>query len=189
MDLNLQPSAPQCAVTGMAFQEGERVVSFLGRDAAGLVVRWDVRAEAESQFTVPPAAICRWVHLFKPRAQVENADRALKLTAESLFLTLCDPAAEPSPANTPLIQFLALMLERKRLLRPRGLNTDRTRRLYEHMRTKQVYEVPAGELTPEFFVKVQEQLGVLVGGPKPRPEAPAGAPAPENPFTEPPEVA
>ncbi len=42
--------------------------------------------------------------------------------------------------------------------------------------------MPAGELTAEFFVAVQEQLSVLVGAPKPAapaaPEATAPAPTP-----------
>ncbi len=179
MDLILQPSSPQCAVTGTAFAEGDRVVSYLGHDAAGAVARWDLLASAEAQFERPAAAICRWVHVFKPRAKEENAERNLKLGAESLFTTLCDPAVELSEENIPLVQFLALMLERKKLLRPKGLTADRARRLYEHAKTKLFYEVPVGELTPEFFVKVQQQLGVLVGEPKKKPEAaPAVAVAP-----------
>ena len=191
MDLILQPSATQCAVTGTAFQEGDRVVSFLGHDAAGNVARWDLLASAEAQFAVPEHEICRWVHVFKPREMVENHERTLKLGAESLFTTLCDPAVELSEENTPLVQFLALMLERKKLLRPKGLTADRARRLYEHAKTKQLYEVPVGELTPEFFVKVQEQLGVLVGEPKKKSEvapvppsgdaAPAAAAEPASP--------
>lgn len=177
MDLILQPSATQCAVTGTGFQEGDRVVSFLGHDAAGAVARWDLRADAEAQFQAPAATICRWVHVFKPRAKEENTERNLKLGAESLFTTLCDPAVELSEENTPLVQFLALMLERKKLLRPKGLTADRTRRIFEHAKTKQLYEVPVGDLTPEFFVKVQQQLGVLVGEPKKKTEAaPAESP-------------
>jgi hypothetical protein len=181
MDLILQPSAAQCAVTGLPFQEDDRVVCFLGRDATGAVVRWDVRADAEAQFAPPADVICRWVHAFKARVRGDDSERNLKLTAENLFLTLCDPAAEPDPANTPLIQFLALMLERKRLLKPRGVTPDRAHRIYEYMKTKQVFEVPAGELTAEFFRKVQEQLGVLVGEPKKVPVTlAASAPATEG---------
>jgi hypothetical protein len=180
MDLILQPSATQCAVSGTAFQEGDRVVSFLGHDAAGAVARWDLLASAEAQFQAPAPTICRWVHVFKPRAKEENTERTLKLGAESLFTTLCDPAVELSAENTPLVQFLALMLERKKLLRPKGLTADRARRIFEHAKTKQLYEVPVGDLTPEFFVKVQQQLGVLVGEPKKKPEAvPVAGPAPE----------
>lgn len=148
------------------------MVCFLGYGAEGQVTRWDVLASAEAQFTPPERVICRWVHVFKPRSKDDNPERTLKLGAESLFTALCDPAAEVIEANTPLIQFLTLMLERKKLLRPKGLTADRARRIYEHTKTKQLYEVPVGELTPEFFVKVQEQLGVLVGEPKKKAEAP-----------------
>ena len=91
----------------------------------------------------------------------ENPERSLKLTAEGLFLTLADPATEPSLETTRLVQFLAILLERKKLIRPRGRSADGTKEIYEHGRTKQVYEVPVGEVTPEFFLAVQDQLGVL----------------------------
>ena len=188
MDLILQPSSTQCAATGAAFQEGDRVVSYLGHDAAGVVARWDLLATAEAQFAVPEHTICRWVHVFKPRAKEDNPERNLKLGAESLFTTLCDPAVELSEENTPLVQFLALMLERKKLLRPKGLTADRARRLYEHAKTKQLYEVPVGDLTPEFFVKVQQQLGVLVGEPKKTPEAAQVATEPAPSADRPPEA-
>ena len=73
------------------------------------------------------------------------------------------------------MQFLALMLERKRVLRPKGRSADGSRNLYEHAGTKQLYEVPAGELSPEFFMAVQAQLSVLVGSPKAKGEAAAAA--------------
>ena len=64
--------------------------------------------------------------------------------------------------------FLALMLERKRVLRPKGKSADGSKNVYEHAKTKQIIETPGGELTPEFFVQVREQLSVLVGEPKGR---------------------
>jgi len=130
-------------------------------------VRVDLLESAEAGFEAPPVVYCRWLQVFKPKPAEENADRMLKLTAENLFLTLCDPANLPEAGNTPLIQFLALMLERKKLLRPRGKSDDGERLIYEHAGTHDRYEVPAGDFTPAFFVKVQEQLGVLVGGPAP----------------------
>lgn len=187
MDLILQPSATQCAVTATPFQDGDRVVCFLGYGADGQVARWDLLASSEADFTLPDRTICRWVHVFKPRSKDDNPERTLKLGAETLFTTLCDPAAEVIEANTPLIQFLTLMLERKKLLRPKGLTADRARRIYEHTKTKQLYEVPVGELTPEFFMKVQEQLGVLVGEPKKKAEVgPAAAAAALAPVPVPP---
>lgn len=179
MDLNLQPLASTCFVSGTPFVEGERVVSHLVREANGTgVMRYDIRQAELAGFTPPGPVACSWIHVFKPRVAHENPERELKLTAENLFLTLADPSTEITPETTRLVQFLALMLERKRLLRPKGRSADGSNNVYEHAGTKQLYEVPAGELNPEFFMAVQEQLSVLVGGPKtnaPAPSADSGS--------------
>jgi len=185
MDLQLQPLATQCAVSGEPFTEGARVASHLVRMGAALeIMRFDVLETHLGGFRPEGFVACRWVQPFKPRRAGENPDRALKLTAENLFVTLADPTTEPTPENTRLLQFLALMLERKKILRPRGPSADGLRQRYEHAKSKAIFEVPAGELTAEFFVAVQEQLSVLVGAPKAAavpatPPAEASAPAAE----------
>jgi len=167
MDLNLQPQSSQCHVTGEPFVEGARVASFLVNDPASTgILRFDLLETASASFQAPGPLVCRWVQPYKPRKSGANPDRALKLTTENLFLTLSDPTTEPSEENTRLLLFLALMLERKRILKPRGLSADGTRQRYEHARLKQIFELPAIELSPDFFIKVQEQLSVLVGAPK-----------------------
>ena len=168
MELNLQPLSTTCFVSGQPFTEGARVASFLVRDPQSPeILRYDVLESSMVEFQPGNVTVvCRWVHPYKPRRAGENPDRALKLTTENLFLTLADPAAEATPETTRLVMFLALMLERKRILRPRGRTADGLKNRYEHARTKQVYELPADELSPEFFVQVQEQLSVLVGEPK-----------------------
>jgi hypothetical protein len=169
MEMHLQPLATTCFVSGEPFVDGARVASFLVRTATTMeIVRYDVLETSAGGFTPEGFVACRWVHAFKPRRSDENPDRALKLTAENLFVALADPSTEPTPDNTRLVQFLALMLERKKILRPKGKSADGARNLFEHAKTKQVFEVPVGELTPEFFIAVQEQLSVLVGAPKPK---------------------
>lgn len=176
MELNLQPLATSCFVTGKAFAEGDRVLSFLVRNATSdEVMRYDVLESARAEFTVPGFVACSWGHVFKPRKANENPERELKLTAENLFVTLADPTVELAPENERLVQFLALMLERKKLLRPKGRAADGVRNLFEHAKTKAIYAVPAGELNPEFFMAIQEQLSVLVGGPKKSAEVPKPA--------------
>lgn len=181
MEMHLQPLATMCFVSGEPFVEGARVVSHLVRNAALEVVRYDVLEAHVANFAPEGFVACRWVHAFKPRRAGENADRALKLTAENLFVTLADPTTEPTPDNTRLVQFLALMLERKKILRPRGRSADGARHRFEHAKSKQMFEVPVGELTPEFFIAVQEQLTVLVGVPKPKAAPPPPAAPPEQP--------
>jgi hypothetical protein len=173
MDLHLQPLATTCFVSGEPFTEGARVASYLVRTGAAMeIVRYDV-LEAKTEGFAPEGVLaCKWVHPFKPRRAGENPDRALKLTAESLFVTLADPTTERTPENVRLVQFLALMLERKRIIRLKGKSADGEWLRYEHAKSKALFEVSADELTPEFFVAVQEQLSVLVGGPK----APAATP-------------
>ncbi len=181
MELTLQSISPRCHVSGREFADGDRVTSFLvrgvipetltpaekaaaekaGADAIG---RFDVAEAEQARFEPAGPVVCRWLQIFKPRKVGENPERTLKLTAESLFLALSDPANERTPENERLLQVLAMMLERKRVLRPKGRTADKKRLVYEHAKAKTLHEVEAAELTPEFFLSIQEQLAALVGG-------------------------
>jgi hypothetical protein len=165
MDLHLPPLAHVCAVSGRAFATGDRVASYLVTGAApGGLARLDVEVTTGAGFAPPGKVVCHWVQVFKERSSEADAARLLRLNAENLFLTLADPATAPAPENARLVQFLALVLERKKILRPKGRTADGTRQIYEHARSKQLYEIPAGELSPEFFLSLQGQMGALVGG-------------------------
>ena len=178
MELNLHPIAAKCFVSGREFQENDRVVCYLAREASGEIIRRDLLEVEDGRFMPPAFVYCRWVVGFRQRKAEENAALTLKLTAENLFLTLAPPAgsdaetlnSQLSTLNTPLLQFLALMLERKKLIKFRGLTEDDQRHRYEHMPTPQFYEGPVGDLNAEFFQKIQEHLGVLVGTPKAKAE-------------------
>ncbi|PAW85837.1 MAG: hypothetical protein B9S28_03780 [Opitutia bacterium Tous-C10FEB] len=170
MELNLHPIATKCFVSGRDFAENDRIACYLAREASGEVIRRDLLELEDGRFMPPAFIYCRWVVAFKPRKAGENPALTLKLTADNLFLTLADPTNEPNATNTPLLQFLALMLERKKLIKPRGISEDGQRQIYEHMATHQLYEVPLGDLNADFFQKIQEHLGVLVGTPKPKVE-------------------
>ena len=167
MEQHLQPPAVKCYVSGQPFTEGQRITSFLVRDVrTGEVLRRDVLESSVSGFLPEESIACRWTHAFKPRRKEEDPSRAMKLTAEALFLELADPLTDATPDVTRLVRFLALLLERKRILKRRGATQDGAHDLLEHTRTRQQFEVPAGEMDPEFFVQVQAQLDVLVGGPR-----------------------
>ena len=140
--MNLQPRAAACFVSGHEFHEGDRVASLLARADSGDIVRYDALESHAGSLRPGGFVACRWVQVFRPSLREENPDRALKLTAETLFLTLADPATEASPETDRLVRFLALLLERKRLLRPRGRTPDGSRELFEHARSKQLYEMP-----------------------------------------------
>ena len=197
MELNLHPIATKSFVNGREFLENERVVSYLvrpalagapGSETGPAFARYDLLetedspefakgnfAVAADQIAPPAFVYCRWVTGYKPRKD-DNSDLNLKLTADNLFITIAPAAGSSAEAvsdqlsavNTPLLQFLALMLERKKIIKLRGYTEDGQRQLYEHMPSHQMYEVPVGDLNVEFFQKIQEHLGVLVGTPKPK---------------------
>jgi len=178
MELSLQTLSSRCQVSGREFADGDRVVSFLTRVRSSEqggegIARADVLEEEASKFVPTGPLACRWTLIFKPRKLHENPERALKLTAESLFLALGDPANERTVENERLLQVLAMMLERKRVLRARGRTEDGQRYVYEHAKTKAFYEVQAAELSPEFFLSIQSQLAALVGGKPAEGKAPA----------------
>lgn len=169
MEISLQSLSPRCHVTSREFTPGDRVASYLVRltsAAAGQpdITRADVLADHETDYRPPGPIACRWLHVVKARKAGDNPERTLKLTAETLFLTLADPSTEPSVENERLLQVLALMLERKRVLRSRGATPDGLAQLYEHTKNKTVHQVAAGELSPDFFLSIQDQLAALVGG-------------------------
>ncbi|MDR1789470.1 MAG: hypothetical protein LBR12_03865, partial [Opitutaceae bacterium] len=89
MELNLPPIATTCRLSGTPFAKGDRVVSALvdnGPD--GGVARLDMLEAEAGQFAPDGRVVCRWTQVFKPREPGENPERALKLTAENLFLAL-----------------------------------------------------------------------------------------------------
>jgi hypothetical protein len=178
MELTLQSLSPRCHVSGRDFVEGDRVVSFLVRGAvpegltgkeaavaAEAITRADVLESELAGFTTNGTVACRWAQVFKVRKAADNPERNLKLTAESLFLALGDPANERTVENERLLQVLAIMLERKRVLRPKGRSGGgaNAKQIYEHAKLKTLHEVQAADLSPEFFLSIQEQLAALVG--------------------------
>ena len=168
MELTLQPLAKTCRATGRTFADGDRVVSYLVREPNGQIARFDLLASEDANFPKPAFdfLFCTWTVVYKSRRAEDNPGRALKLTAENLFITLADPSAEPNDANTPMLQFLALMLERKRVLKPRGSTPDGAKQIFEHAKTHLMYQIPAGTLDEAFFANIQGQLDLRVGGPK-----------------------
>jgi hypothetical protein len=137
-------------------------VSFLVRsESSGEVARHDVLETESAGFDPRGPVACRWTQVHRPKAIDGNPERALKLTAENLFLALADPSTEQTEETSRLVRFLAILLERKKVLRPRGRSADGAKDVFEHGRTRQVFEVPSGDLTPGFFLAVQSQLGAL----------------------------
>lgn len=162
MDWQVKPIARRCAVSGESFKVGDRVVCVVYKPEGLPIERVDVLAGHFAQYTLPGMELGRWVREVKERAEEEREARLqLLATREEFFLSLYAEAEDPSGDKAVLKQLLALLLERKRVLRALGKPSGGVQR-YLHVRTRDEFEVPAGELLAEDVARVQSALEMLV---------------------------
>lgn len=175
MELHIAPISRKSIVTEVAFEKNDRVVSLLIRTAEE-AVRCDILEGEEEGYELPGELICRWTQVFKPRSKDDKeAQEALKLTADNLFISLFEGEAGPSQENAKFKHLLGLMLERRRLLRVKERDAAFT--IYIHRPTKNEYAVPNVELDPQFFIENQEKLAFLDASSAEKPSKPSAAKA------------
>jgi hypothetical protein len=168
---NIQARALQCAVSGRPFEKGEKVFSALyWRE--GQYARVDLNAESWAARNENIAPISAWQTDFVPPAP--PAPEPLKKDdAESLLRRLM---AGNDPATRNARYILALMLERKKVLR----QVDRQRQdgvsllVYEHGPSGEVWLIEDPALKLGELKAVQDEVAHLLAGPekKSSPEAP-----------------
>ncbi|MBT5170362.1 MAG: hypothetical protein HN763_00555 [Opitutales bacterium] len=162
MELHIAPISRKSNFTEVAFEKNDRVVSLLIRTAEE-VLRSDILESDEESYELPGELICRWTQIFKPRSKDDKeAQEALKLTADNLFISLFEGEDGPSQENAKFKHLLGLMLERRRLLRVKERDSAYT--IYIHRPSKNEYAVPNVELDPQFFIESQEKLEFLIPG-------------------------
>ncbi len=162
MEWQIKPPSRQSFFTGDAFSPGERIVCFLFLDESAEIQRADLRETEVEQFPRPESILGRWTREVKERDEEEKEARKQMLAStEELFLSLFAGEEEVGPEKALLQQVLALMLERKRVIRAVGRPSN-GKQEYLHIRTKEVYAVPDRELDPVEMLKIQEQLNTLV---------------------------
>ena len=119
-------------------------------------------AESEFEGFVPPGTVLGWWRQEAKAEETKSKHQAVK-TAEDLFLSLYAEGADPSEERATLKSLLALMLERKRILKPRGKALEGKPQQYFLVKTKETFEIPAVDLTAEAVRKIQEQLWAVIG--------------------------
>lgn len=167
----IKPFSHRCVVTANPFEAGEQYVSYLVIDDNNELQRFDVSAEHDEEFQPEGELLCRWRQVYKKEPEKDDSARKQRETAEGLFLSLYEDAGEQAGEEEEpggeegeiMKKFLSLLLERKKILRPRGDSPDGAFRLMEHARTKAIYPVPAGELSPNEFMRIGDRLNELVG--------------------------
>ncbi len=166
MDIAIRSVDQVSAVSGEAFAAGDRVWSFLLRTPEGFIDRMDILEAEREGLELPGPVVCCWSQRIKDRETTQAEERKAALqSAEDVFLSLYEDVGESEgevsvdEARDRLKFFLALQLERKRILKPLG------GRRFRHMPTKRELIVPDLEITPELVLQFQEEIALMSGDP------------------------
>ena len=156
---NIQPRALQCAVSARPFEKGERIYSALyWRD--GQYARVDLSAEAWQARNDNIEPISAWQTDFVPPPPPEP-ETLRKDDAESLLRRL---VAENAPSTRNARYILALMLERKKVVRQieRQRQEGQSILVYEHLPSGEVWLIEDPGLKLGELSAVQDEVAHLL---------------------------
>ena len=158
----VQPLSRKCAVTGEPLKPGDHVVCVVVKPVGAEIARLDVAEERLAEFKPDGIVLGRWKRDVKERDDEDRETRRrLLATREEFFISLFSDPSDPEGDKAVLKQLLALLLERKRVIRAVGAPVGAIQ-LYRHVRSGEEYAVPVGDISPEQVARVQNALEVLV---------------------------
>ncbi|HKP92572.1 MAG TPA: hypothetical protein VJS88_01655 [Chthoniobacterales bacterium] len=151
--------ADVCARTQRPFQPGETIYTLLFREGDGFR-REDLSEEAWTQRNENIQPFSFWKARYEPPPP-EPPEPLAKENAEELLRRLL---AQNDPANANACYVLAVMLERKRVLKQVKTEQaeDRPVLVYEHAKTGDVFIVPDARLRLNEIGQVQEEVSQLL---------------------------
>jgi len=156
-DWEIRRRSDHCTVTQRPFLEGEFFYTALYREADGFR-REDVGEESRAALPSDPAPFSLWRSKFEmpPPPPPEPLG---KQDAESILRKLIE---ENSDTTRNARYILALMLERKRLLKPVE-STDPDVLVYERTGTGETFLIPNPRLALSQVPEVQKEVSALLG--------------------------
>lgn len=158
MDWQVKSASNLSDISGRAFEPGERIVSFLLRDENGDLRRSDVSAGESQEHQPSGAVLARWEQEKKEVVSEAEAKKQTLQTSVGLFLSLFEVDGEGVEERDVLKYLLAIMLERKRILKPTGVKRKEKIQCYEMRELKRSFEVPIVDVTTESVMRIEEQL-------------------------------
>ena len=162
MDIAIRSVGKNSGISETPFHPGDIVWSYLYRTGEGFIDRLDILEGEREQLQLEGPVICRWSQRIKEKGVSEAEEKRSALqSADEVFLSLFEEGQEPAEeglvdeTRERLKFFLALQLERKRILKRLG------GRRFRHMPTKRELTVPDMEITPELITAFQEEISLM----------------------------
>lgn len=158
-DWDIKSRGHVCTRTAVEFAEGDFFYTLLYRDGDGFR-REDLseQAFADRNDNIEPFSF--WRSKYEPPAP-PPPEPMKKDDAEGLLRRLIE---EHNPAHANASYILALMLERKRVLRPMDSQDDDFL-VYEHIPTGETFVIPNPRLSFDRIPDVQREVSELLAGP------------------------
>lgn len=156
---DIKGRAEKCEATGRSFQDGEYFYTLLFHDREGFR-RADLSEEAWRQRNDNIQPFSFWRSKFEPPPAAPPEPLARE-TAEDLLRRYM---AETDARHANARYILAVMLERKRLLKQIDAKDDGSGRIlvYEHVKTGEVFVVPDPGLRLDQLEAVQNEVAALL---------------------------
>lgn len=155
-DWDIKSRAHTCAQTGKEFAEGDFFYTLLYRDGDGFR-REDLSEEAWQSRNDNIQPFSFWRSKYEPPAP-PPPEPIPKDDAESLLRRML---AEQNPERNNICYILALMLERKRVLRPVE-SSDEDMLVYERAGTGETFVLRNPHLSLEQIPAIQQEVGELL---------------------------
>lgn len=176
---SIQARSHHCALTGEPFTEGQLFYTLLFEEA-GIFRREDLSTPAfKARAEDAPKPVYLWRAKFE-LPPIKPPEALGKQTAENL---LRQYLAEASPHLANVCYILALMLERKRILKEVETREadGKLLRIYERAKTGEVFLIPDPQLRMDQVASIQMEVAELLGAPAPLAAEPtANEPAKET---------
>ncbi len=172
---NIKSRSEVCSNTGRPFKEGEIFYTALFREGDEFR-RADLSEEAWKALSADPAAepvFSSWRSKFELPAP-PPPETLRRDDAEGMLRRLVD-SHEPAHRNTRYL--LAVMLERKRILRPQP-TSEKGLLVYEHTVTGETFIITDPNLSLSDLVAVQAEVSALLAGLSMAPKSPTGEETP-----------
>ena len=164
MEWQIKTIARKSSISEQAFEPGDEVVCLIFKDdQAGELGRADLYASEVDQFQLPGQLLGRWSRIIKDPDDERAHAGDIMASAEDFFLSLYEnQQTDAEDEANALKHLLALMLERKRILRAVGARATTGMQRYLHVKQKKELDVPVVDISPDLIIKIQDTLGDII---------------------------
>ncbi|MFI3290452.1 MAG: hypothetical protein R3Y46_01080 [Opitutales bacterium] len=163
MDWQIRSISKKSDMSGTELREGDVVISAIFVDDGSNLDRIDVLKSEFDANNFPQKILGMWERtLSNGEDYDEKLSKKLALaSSEDFFLSMFQENTTQVQERDILKMLLALLLERKRVLRALGRPVRGVQK-YLHIATKKEFEVEQLEISLELIIKIQSQLDALI---------------------------